>query len=80
MLFQPGDFHRKELSKFGRKELLPAQKDIMEIVNSVAQHLIETIALRTPSTPDQSAAIRSVRLAAMQANAAIVWDWPEGIE
>jgi len=80
MLFQPSDFHRKELSKFDKKELLQEQKDNIETINSAAQYLIEAIALRSPSSPDQSAAIRSVRLAAMQANAAIVWDWPEGVE
>lgn len=80
MIFQPNEFHAKELSKFDKKELSPAQIDNIESINSAAQYFIEKIVLRTPVSPDQSAAIRYVRLAAMQANAAIVWDWPEEAE
>jgi len=64
----------KELCKFGRKDLTPKQISGMESINKACQAFMETIYLSSPRSADQSAAIRSARLAAMQANAAIVWD------
>jgi len=63
-----------EVSKFGKKSLTQDQLLSMHTINQAAQHLLETIFKYAPRSADQRAAIRSARLAAMQANAAVVWD------
>ncbi len=69
----------KELGKFGKKNLNDKQLYAMARINEATQKLMETIYLLSPTSADQSAAIRSVRLGAMQANASVVWDWPKDV-
>ncbi len=64
----------KELYKFGYKELTDIQKEAIRQINEATHKLMETIYRKSPRSADQSAAIRYARLAAMQANAAVVWD------
>jgi hypothetical protein len=70
------DSEMKELSKFGRTNLIEAQIKAIDNINDACKAFMEIIFLNSPSSADQSAAIRSARLAAMQANAATAWDWP----
>lgn len=76
-MFTVGNIHREAISKFGKKTLNDKQLHSMAKINEATQHLIEVIALFSPLCADQTAAIRSARLAAMQANAAVCWDWPK---
>jgi len=78
--FTASESQTKERSKFGKKDLNDKQLHGMAKINEAAQYFIDAIILWSPPSADQSAAIRSARLAAMQTNAAICWDWPEGVE
>lgn len=76
-MFSTTEAHYKELDKFGKKTLNDKQLHSMAKINEATKYLIEIIALFSPLCADQTAAIRSARLAAMQANAAVCWDWPK---
>ncbi len=71
-LFTPSQ--EKELSKFGKKPLSEEQTSRMNLINEACKEFIKTIYRNSPHSADQSAAVRYARLAAMQANASVVWD------
>jgi hypothetical protein len=65
----------KELSKFQRQELTPEQLTAMGQINEMTRSLMKVMFTIVPNSADRTAGIRSLRLAAMQCNAAIVYEW-----
>lgn len=68
----------KELSRFEKKESLTKEQAILiETYRGYFKDMAAGILTYVPSSADRSSAIRYLRLAHMQVNAAICHDWPE---
>ena len=68
----------KELSRFEQaKNLNQAQLDAMNWLRIEFRSIAECILIKIPASADRSAAMRYLRLAHMQVNAAICHDWPD---
>lgn len=64
----------KELARFDVRISTQAQKDAMERMRAFGKNFAKQMFEDVPKSADRSAAIRYLRLAVMQANAAIMHD------
>ena len=67
----------KELSRFDSKDINQTQSMLIAGLRLSFKQLANDILTAAPASADRSAAMRYLRLAHMQVNAAICHDWPE---